>query len=81
MSDPKDRNPDSSRFRRLTIGERAAMAADDRARDRERYGPASKGRSVTSWRCDCGWTGGARELKVTESGVACPACGGAPKAG
>jgi hypothetical protein len=75
MSDAKDHKPEPSRARRLTAGERAAMAADDKARDRERYGPASEGRSVTSWRCDCGWSGDAKALKATDMGVACPACG------
>jgi hypothetical protein len=58
---------------------RAAMAADDKRWSDDRFGAANKGRSVTSWHCNCGWSGGAKELKPAESGVACPACGGAPE--
>ena len=51
------------------------MAADAKARDAERYGPASEGRHLRAWRCNCGWTGGAKKLEATDAGVACPACG------
>jgi hypothetical protein len=75
MSDEKDRKPSSPRFRRLTVDERAGMAAADKARDAERYGPASKGRRVTAWHCNYGWTGTTKDLKPAESGIACPSCG------
>ena len=38
-------------------------------------GAASEGKRLTSWRCACGWTGAAKELKVTAGGLSCPSCG------
>ncbi len=72
MSEPEEHK------RRLTPRERAAIAAaDQKARDAERYGPASEGRYLRAWRCNCGWSGSTKDLKVTAAGVACPACAGA----
>ena len=76
-----DNNADPAWLKRLDAVRQAAEAQQHYKRRQGASGAASKGRSVTSWRCDCGWTGGAKELKASESGVACPACGGAPKAG
>ncbi|HVL72045.1 MAG TPA: hypothetical protein VM434_09190 [Beijerinckiaceae bacterium] len=59
---------------------RAAIRADEKARDEERFGPASEGRRLDAWRCACGWSGGVKELAPSPAGVACPACGGTPEA-
>jgi hypothetical protein len=70
-----DKKADPTWLKRLDAVRQAAEAQQHYKRRQGTSGPASKGRSVTAWRCGCGWTGTAKDLKPTGSGVACPACG------
>ncbi len=61
----------------------AAIAARDAGAHKHykdaRYGispgAASAGKRLVSWRCGCGWSGAAKELKVQAGRLSCPACG------
>ena len=58
----------------------SATATAKRERDAKRRGSsgaASPGHIVAVWSCRCGWSGGAKELKLnaTTFALACPRCG------
>jgi hypothetical protein len=59
-----------------TIASRAAGA--HRKYQDARYGnstgAASAGKQLAFWTCPCGWTGPAKDLKVTADGLSCPSC-------
>ena len=81
MSEPDQDTKASARPSAL-LQNLAAIAAHASSAHRKyqdtRYGTssgaASVGKRLTSWTCACGWTGAAKELKVSADGLNCPSC-------
>jgi len=64
-----------SRLATMSAGAEATRAKAKRASGSS--GAASIGKSLTAWRCSCGWSGDAKELKPNPQTFlpGCPQCG------
>ena len=79
MSDSEKLKEPAWLTRLAQVGSSATLQKQHREKRRGSLGAASEGKHLVAWMCQCGWSGSSRELKVDDSGVCCPACGGSPQ--